>query len=306
MARRKKGRPVSGILLFDKPVGLSSNAALQKVKRLYDAAKAGHTGNLDPLASGMLPICLGQATKISAFLLDADKIYTVRIHFGVRTSTGDAEGEGIETGPTDEQTLSRLAEVLPHFEGEISQIPPMYSAVKHQGKRLYELARKGVEVDRAPRQVTIHQLDLVEQSGVEADLTVRCSKGTYVRTLAEDIAKAMGTCGHVVALRRLAVGPYCDEALHTLSELENLAQEGIEALDGLLLPLDSALQQWPAVSLTMEGAFSLSRGNPVLVPKAPDQGWVRVYGPQSEFLGMGEMLIDGRVAPRRLMSNKKA
>lgn len=302
MKRRGKGRPIDGILLLDKPSGLSSNAALQRVKRLYRARKAGHTGNLDPLATGMLPICLGGATKVSAFLLDAEKTYRITGRIGRATSTGDAEGEVVETGSEDESLLTGLEEVLEGFRGRIEQVPPMYSALKHKGERLYNLARKGIEVEREPRPVEIHELRVVELRGTEFELHVRCSKGTYVRTLIEDIARALGTCGHATALRRLGVGPYQNETMWSLDELERRAESSREALDELLLPVDSALRQWPAVELNADAAFHLRRGQPVLVPSAPMEGWVRLYdGQSSRFMGMGEVIDDGRVAPRRLM-----
>lgn len=298
-----KGRPVNGILLLDKPAGLSSNAALQQVKRLYRARKAGHTGNLDPLATGLLPICLGEATKVSAFLLDAAKHYRVTMKLGEQTATGDAEGEVVATGPADEATLGKVEAALPGFLGEIEQIPPMYSALKHKGERLYKLAREGREVDRPPRRVTIHTLEVVERTGDSLTLDVHCSKGTYVRTLVEDLASAAGSCAHVSALRRLGVGPYRQARMWTLDELAAIADKAGEAgLDELCLPLDSALREWPEVAVSGDSAYYLRRGNPVLVPRSPASGWVRLYEGQGRFMGMGEMLDDGRVAPRRLMS----
>ena len=298
-----KGRPVNGILVLDKPVGLSSNAALQQVKRLFRARKAGHTGNLDPLATGMLPICLGQATKVSAFLLDAAKYYRVTMKLGEQTTTGDTEGEVTATGAADAATVAKVVTVLEQFHGEIEQIPPMYSALKHKGERLYKLAREGREVERPPRRVTIHSLVLVERGADSLTLDVHCSKGTYVRTLVEDLAQAVGSCAHVAELRRLGVGPYVDEHMWTLEELEGIAAEsGESGLDRLCLPLDSALGGWPQVQVSGDSAYYLRRGNPVLVPRSPTQGWVRLYEEAGRFMGMGEVLEDGRVAPRRLMS----
>lgn len=298
---RARGRPVSGILLLDKPLGLSSNHALQRVKRLYDARKAGHTGSLDPLADGMLPICFGDATKISAYLLDADKHYWFRVKLGVVTATGDAEGEVLETRPTDDVTRDRIEAVLPRFVGEIEQLPPMYSALKHQGKRLYELAREGIEVEREPRKVRIHLLTLGEVALPEFELNVHCSKGTYVRTLAEDIGEALGCGAHVTALRRTGVGPYTDYPMYTMDELERAAERGQAALDELLLPIDTALSAWPEVRVSADSAFYLKQGQAVLVPKAPTEGWVRIYHGE-EFLALGEVQDDGRIAPRRLMT----
>ncbi|MFA7095529.1 MAG: tRNA pseudouridine(55) synthase TruB [Gammaproteobacteria bacterium] len=298
--RRGDRRNVDGIVLLDKPVGISSNDALQIVKRLFRARKAGHTGSLDPLASGMLPICLGEATKISAFLLDADKYYRVVCKLGERTTTGDAEGEVTSIRPVGDLSLRQVEEALAKFQGEIEQIPPMYSAVKHQGQRLYKLARQGVEVERQPRRVVIHELTLVRYEGDLLEFDVRCSKGTYVRTLAEDIGEALGCGAHVSALRRLGVGPYQEAGMHRLDSVRELAEEGLEKLDSLLLPIESALEQWPGVRLSEDMAFYLRQGQPVLVPQAPASGFVRLYG-RNRFLGMGEILDDGRVAPRRLM-----
>ena len=301
MARRRKGRRISGILLLDKPAGMSSNAALQKVKWFYKAAKAGHTGSLDPLATGLLPICLGEATKASAFLLDADKRYVTTIRLGEKTSTADAEGEVIQTAPIPVITLERLSEVLESFLGEIQQLPPMYSAVKHQGERLYKLAREGVEVERKLRTITIHDLACLDFDGINLKLDIHCSKGTYVRTLAEDISEALGTVGHVADLRRTAVGPFSDVDMVSLEQLEALAPEGFEALDRLLLPIDSGLVHWPEVRLNADAAHYLQQGQPVFCPGAPSSGWVRIYDNEEQFLGAGEINHDGMVAPKRLM-----
>jgi tRNA pseudouridine55 synthase len=299
--RRVRGRPVDGILLLDKPIGLSSNHALQRVKRLFDARKAGHTGSLDPLADGMLPVCFGNATKLSAYLLDADKFYWFRLRLGQTTTTGDAEGDMVEERPVDGVTCEQVEDVLAGFSGEIEQLPPMYSALKHKGKRLYELAREGVEVEREPRKVTIHSLDLLRCDVPELEVRVHCSKGTYVRTLAEDIGSRLGCGAHVTALRRTGVGPYTDLPMHGMAELETLSEQGHAALDALLLPIDSALGEWPAVRVSADSAFYLSQGQAVLVPKAPTEGWVRIYQ-GDDFLAVGEVQDDGRIAPRRLMS----
>lgn len=303
---RRRGRPVDGILLLDKPVGLSSNAALQAVKRLYGARKAGHTGSLDPLASGLLPVCFGEATKVSGFLLDADKYYWVRVRLGVKTATGDAEGEEIERREVPRLTEAEVESALKGFLGEREQVPPMYSAVKHRGKRLYELARAGREVERKPRRIRIDEFELEALAGDVVDLRVRCSKGTYVRTLAEDVAERLGTCGHVAALRRLALGPFGAQGMHTMEDLEARAAEGrdaLDALDALLLPIDRALMERPAVVLDADSAFYLGRGQPVQVPNAPTSGWVRVYDEREVLLGVGEVLDDGRIAPKRLLNS---
>jgi tRNA pseudouridine55 synthase len=301
--RRAQGRNISGILLLDKPRGLSSNGALQRVKRLYHAAKAGHTGSLDPLATGLLPVCLGSATKISAFLLDADKRYRVRIRLGQATTTADAEGEVIRTAPTDRVTEAGLRTALGSFVGTISQLPPMYSAVKHQGERLYKLARQGLEVERQPREVTIFAIDLLEFALPEVEIDVHCSKGTYVRTLAEDLGDVLGCGGHVVGLRRTGVGPYVESAgpFVTMDQLEALGEEDFGAMDALLLPQDSALGHWPEVRLSEDACFYLRQGQAVLVPRAPTEGLVRLYDPSRRFIGVGEILDDGMVQPKRLL-----
>ncbi len=301
--RRVKGRDVNGILLLDKPSGITSNDALQQVKRLYFAKKAGHTGSLDPLASGVLPICMGEATKVSAFLLDSDKRYKVRCQLGIRTATADAEGEVLETRPVGDYSPAQVEAVLEEFRGSIEQTPPMYSALKHQGQRLYKLARQGVEVERQPRPVEIYELSLGSQGEDWLEISVHCSKGTYVRTLAEDIGNRLGCGAHVTALRRTAVGPYRDDGLVTLERLKELKEKNMPAMDELLLPIESALSQWPDIDLSTDAAFYLQQGQPVLVPHAPTSGWVRLYEGNRSFLGMGEILDDGRVAPRRLMKS---
>jgi tRNA pseudouridine55 synthase len=302
MAKRKfKGRDVSGVLLLDKPAGVSSNYALQDVKRLFGACKAGHTGSLDPLATGMLPICFGEATKISAFLLDSDKRYRMLCQLGKTMTTGDADGEVLLERDFSHVTQADIEAVLPQFSGAIEQIPPMYSALKHKGERLYKLAREGIEVERKPRPVTIHEWILhgydVENGVI--DLEVACSKGTYVRTLAEDIGNALGCGGHVAALRRLAVGPYRD-TMFTMAELQALAEQGQAALDACLLPIESGIANWPDVNLDNDSAFYMRQGQPILVPHAPTCGYVRIYHHQ-EFMGVGEIQDDGRVAPRRMI-----
>ncbi|MEN8174902.1 MAG: tRNA pseudouridine(55) synthase TruB [Pseudomonadota bacterium] len=299
--RRTKGRAVNGVLLLDKPVGLTSNAALQQVKRLYRAAKAGHTGSLDPLADGLLPICFGEATKISGFLLDADKGYWVKARLGIKTATADAEGDIVETRSTEGATEVAVQAALEKFRGSIEQYPPMYSAVKHKGRRLYELAREGVEVERKPRRVNIYALNLLGRDDDELELEVHCSKGTYVRTLVEDIGERLGCGAHVSALRRTSVGPYGEEGMVTVEALEERAREGLEALDALLIPVDSALARWPAVRLSADAAHYLVQGQPVQAPKAPTSGWVRIYDADGIFLGAGEIDSAGLVAPRRLM-----
>jgi len=302
--RQRNGRDVSGILLLDKPVGITSNGALQRVKRLFRAQKAGHTGSLDPLASGLLPICLGEATKISAFLLDADKRYRVRLKLGSITTTGDREGEVIETKSVPSLSRRDVERTLSGFVGSIQQVPPMYSALKYQGERLYNLARKGVEVERPRREVTIFSLDLLSLELPEMELDVHCTKGTYIRTLAEDVGEALGSGAHVTALRRTGVGPFGEEQMVSSETLENEAEKGPEALDSFLYPIDSALQHWPEVVLSPDATFYLKQGQSVLVPRSPTEGWVRVYSADRGFLGAGLIDEDGKVAPKRLMGGK--
>lgn len=305
MARRRpKGRPVNGILLLDKPVGLTSNAALQQVKRLFKAAKAGHTGNLDPLASGLLPLCFGEATKFSAFLLDSDKQYRGTCKLGVTTTSADAEGEVLERKPVGEYTREQVEAVLAQFTGEIEQIPPMHSAIKVNGQPLYKLAHQGKEIAREPRRITIYSLDLVSLEGDELVLDVRCSKGTYVRTLAEDIGKKLGCGAHLSALRRTAAGPFSIDEAVTLPELEHLADEGLAVLDRTLLPVEAALGDWPELVLSDNTAYYLRQGQAVQIPRAPTSGLVRLFvGDEHRFIGVGRILGDGRVAPQRLVSS---
>jgi tRNA pseudouridine55 synthase len=299
---RPPRRDVHGVLLLDKPIGLTSNEALQRVKRLFAARKAGHTGSLDPLASGMLPLCFGEATKVSGFLLDADKYYVVTCKLGSRTATADAEGEVIETRPVPALDPGIIERALARFRGEIMQVPPMYSALRHQGQRLYDLAREGIEVPREARPITIHEILFKGYTSDSLSLEVRCSKGTYIRTLAEDVAEALGTCAHVTLLRRLAVGPFgLGSAMHSLAELEDVARDGAARLDAMLLPVDSALAHWPMAELAGDAAWYFSKGQPVFVPGAPAQGQLRVYAAR-RFLGVGEIMSDGRLAPRRLLN----
>jgi len=302
--RRPKGRPVNGILLLDKPIGLTSNAALQQVKRLFKAAKAGHTGNLDPLASGLLPLCFGEATKFSAFLLDSDKQYLGTCKLGVTTTSADAEGEVLERKPVGDYSRAEVEAVLTEFTGELEQIPPMHSAIKVNGQPLYKLAHQGKEIAREPRRITIYSLELVSLEGDELVLDVRCSKGTYVRTLAEDIGRRLGCGAHLSALRRTAAGPFSVEHAITLAELEHLAEDGLAALDRSLLPVEAALGDWPELILTDNTAYYLRQGQAVQIARAPTSGLVRLFvGEEHRFIGVGRILGDGRVAPQRLVSS---
>lgn len=306
MGRRKnKGRAVNGILLLDKPQGVTSNQALQDAKRLFHARKAGHTGSLDPLATGILPLCFGEATKVSGFLLDADKAYRVTARFGAITDTGDADGDVVEERGATALDPDAVVAAAAALTGELDQLPPMYSAVKQGGRRLYELAREGQTVERETRRVTVHVFELVsvDNEAGTADLYIHCAKGTYVRTLIEDLGERLGPGAHVAALRRTLVAPFDAEArLVTMDELSRQRDEaGPDALDDQLLPMDTALTSYTAVRLASDMARYVRNGQAVWIPQAPEPGWVRLYDAQERFLGMGEVLDDGRIAPRRLM-----
>lgn len=301
--RRQTGRNLHGILLLDKPLGITSNAALQTVKQIYRARKAGHTGSLDPLADGLLPLCFGLATKLSTYLLDADKRYRVEVMLGVTTTTADAEGEVIETRSIDGIDANAITAVVEQFIGPIKQVPPMYSALKHKGERLYSLARQGIEVEREPREITINSIEIIDIELPKFTIDVHCSKGTYVRTLAEDIGQELGCGAHVTGLRRTGVGPYDDSRLVDMATIQAAAAEGgYDALDALLIPVDTALGHWPAVHLTDDASYYLRQGQAVQVRNAPDSGWVRLYDRSEKFLGVGFIADDGKVAPKRLIS----
>ena len=294
MATKRSWQRVDGVLLLDKASGMSSNYALQGARRLFSAAKAGHTGTLDPLATGLLPVCFGEATKFSSDLLEADKTYEADVLFGITTDTGDAEGEVLARHPV-EFSQADLEAVLPHFRGPISQIPPMYSALKRDGKPLYELARQGIEVERAARNVVIHELLLLELTGERCRLRVTCSKGTYIRTLAEDIGKALGCGAHLTALRRTAVGSLRIDDAVTLDQLNAFSDAERSAC---LQAPDALLQKLPAVYLDEQSAARFCHGNPVVADIAP--GPCRVYD-QNRLLGLGEADPDGQLRPRRLV-----
>jgi tRNA pseudouridine55 synthase len=301
--RHNKGRIVDGVLPLDKPPGMTSNRILQRVKGVYQARKAGHTGSLDPLASGMLPICFGQATKLSAYLLGADKLYRVTAKFGAQTDTADADGKVIAESAVCEIERRDLETALQHFRGESQQIPPMYSALKKDGKRLYEYAREGKEVPRDPRTIRIHELEIDEYDPQAPTLNVRCSKGTYIRTLVEDIAASVGTLAHVIALRRLAVVPFSASDLVCFDEIEAASEHGLDALDAFLRPVDDVIADWPAVYLNREESHYLRQGISVNNRPGGESGLVRLYDDGSLFLGVGEVLADGRIAPKRLFPN---
>lgn len=294
-------RPVDGVLLLDKPAGISSNQALQYAKRFYQAAKAGHTGSLDPFATGLLPLCLGEATKFSHFLLDADKTYAATLYLGATSTTGDTEGE-IVAGTPVQASQTQVEQVLATFLGEISQVPPMYSALKHQGKALYEYARAGVEIERPARHVTIHRVALVEYAVPQLRIEVKCSKGTYIRTLAEDIGKALGCGAYLTALRRLETGAFDLAGAVTLEQLEAL---DMQQRDALLQGADCLIRELPQVVLDEDSAFYLGRGQAVWQPGRRELGDVRLYASDQRFLGLGEVMPDGKIAPRRLIQTQE-
>ena len=315
--RKQSGRPLNGLLILDKPKGESSNHALQTLKRLFNAAKAGHTGSLDPLATGLLPICFGEATKFSQFLLDSDKTYRVTGKLGIKTSTGDAEGEVIATHPVTDLNEASLKCVLPDFMGSIDQIPPMYSALKHQGQPLYKLAREGIEIERKARPIKIYRLELLSFNEDEFELEVACSKGTYIRSLVEDIGQALGCGAHVTALRRLQSGPFQSNQMHTLESIELLfGSGGFEAIDPLLQPMSASVSHLRDILLDQDLAHYLKLGQAVQCPesglipslassdKSQEDEIVQIWekeGNNKNFLGIGAILEDGRLAPRRLI-----
>ncbi|MEF1258222.1 tRNA pseudouridine(55) synthase TruB [Vibrio harveyi] len=308
MARRPKGRPINGVILLDKPTGISSNDALQKVKRIYFAEKAGHTGALDPLATGMLPICLGEATKFSQFLLDSDKRYRVIAKLGERTDTSDSDGEVVETRPID-VNLEKLEACIDTFRGESDQVPSMFSALKYQGKPLYEYARKGIEVPRESRKITVYEIVLHRFEGDEVEMEVHCSKGTYIRTIVDDLGEMLGCGAHVTMLRRTGVAKYPYEKMVTLEQLNELLEQAHrdevapkELLDPLLLPMDTAVEDLPEVNLNAELTNLVQHGMPVQVLGAPEGTPIRMTsGEEKLFIGVAEVNDDGKVAPKRLV-----
>jgi tRNA pseudouridine55 synthase len=302
MGRRRKGQDVNGVILLDKPVGYSSNQAVQKVRWLFNARKAGHTGSLDPFATGMLPICLGEASKTAGFMLDESKIYIAAAYLGKATTTGDTEGEISREESVPVFNTGQIDAVLAKFLGKIEQIPPMYSALKHDGERLYKLARAGIEVERKAREVNIYSLELLSLDLPLLHFRVRCSKGTYIRTLAEDIAEKLETCAHLQSLRRLEVQPFLEKDMTTLDELIALAEAG--KAESCLLPVDSGLANWPIVTLDTAQTTRFSHGNPVEV-NAAETAQVRVYGPENRLLGLGEITADRSLKPNRIMHLKK-
>jgi tRNA pseudouridine55 synthase len=288
---------VCGVLLLDKPEGLSSNAALQRVRRLLGADKAGHVGSLDPLASGMLPICLGEATKLAGEMVAGRKCYEFTLELGARTATGDREGEVVERASVPPLTGAAVIEALAGFRGAQPQVPPMYSALKREGRPLYELARAGIEVERAPRQIRIDRLELLALDGTRLHLVLLCSKGTYVRVLAQDIARALATCGHVTHLRRCYVEPFASTPMHTLEVLERTRGQGAPAP---LIAADQALPDMPAVQVPAGSVVRLRQGQAVALPASGVCGRVRLYQEEGGFFGLGELDVEGRLRPKRL------
>ena len=302
MGRRRPGRKVDGILVVDKHQGISSSDAVQQAKRLFGAQKVGHTGSLDPLATGVLPLCFGEATKFSQFLLTSDKKYWVRIQLGVATDSGDSDGKVIAEQDASHIEQAAVEQALKQFRGDINQIPSMFSALKHKGQPLYKLARQGIEVERKSRCVHVFSNELVSYENCQLELEIHCTKGTYIRSIAEDLGKILGVGGHVIELRRRAAGPFVEDDVVTLAFLEE--QRELGSLDKFLRPTATAVGQWPELRLSESLSFYLRQGQPVLVPHAPTSGWVRLSetnGEEAVFFGVGEVLGDGRIAPRRLV-----
>ena len=299
--RRNRGRSINGIVILDKATGLSSNAALQQVKKLYEANKAGHTGSLDPLATGVLPLCLGEATKVSQFLLDSDKRYRTKIKLGERTDSGDKTGTVIQSITDFSVSEAGIEKELDAFRGEIEQLPPMHSALKVDGVPLYKMARKGIKIGREKRKVTIYEINLlnIAQDIIELDIT--CSKGTYIRTIADDLGQALGCGANIIELRRTQAGVFREEDCKDVEALAELkVQGGLEVIDEQLIPMDQAIAELPEVNLPSVTASHLKNGQAVVVRHLPEEGLVRLYE-EEQFIGIGCIDDDGKVAPRRLI-----
>ena len=293
-------RKVNGILLLDKPTGFSSNQALQKVKRIYGAKKAGHTGSLDPLASGMLPICFGEATKFSQFLLESNKKYRVAAFLGITTTTSDKEGDLLSQHEVPDLSLKQIDRAFDAFRGEIEQVPSMYSALKHKGQPLYKLARQGITVERPARKVMIYDLTVTNYQDHVVEFDVISSKGTYIRTLVDDFGQALGCGAHVIALRRLYVEPYPEEGMISMDQLE-ACDGGQNALDRFLLPIHTSISDLPKVELAESMIFYLKQGQSVMLSRAPSTGLVQIMSKAGDFVGVGEMIEGQRIAPRRML-----
>lgn len=298
MSKRKSGLNVHGIILLDKRLGVSSNKALQEVRRLFNANKAGHTGSLDPLATGLLPLCFGEATKVSALMLDDDKRYQVTVKLGVMTDTGDAEGQIIETKPVPPLSIEQLESCLKKFTGQQAQVPPMYSALKHNGKKLYELARDGITIEREPRNITIYEINLLEYTPDTLTLDVACSKGTYIRSLAEDIGHDLGCGGTVTALRRTQAGQF---QLHEAQTIEQLSAMSSEELHARLIAVDKPLENLQAVHLSPEQTTAIRYGQAIDFETNETKQNVRLYAEKS-FLGLGEIGLNAKLTIVRLFN----
>ncbi|MEC6899120.1 tRNA pseudouridine(55) synthase TruB [Photobacterium piscicola] len=313
MARRRKGRPINGVILVDKPTGISSNDTLQKVKRIFFAQKAGHTGALDPLATGMLPLCFGEATKFSQFLLDSDKRYRVVAKLGERTDTSDSDGEVVETRAVNVER-DQLEACIDSFRGTTDQIPSMYSALKYQGRKLYEYAREGISIPRESRKITVYSVELLRFDNNEVEMELHVSKGTYIRTIVDDLGEMLGCGAHVTYLRRTGVSNFPYERMVTIEQLQAMLDQAIAdeiepgtVLDALLLPTDTAVQDLPEVNITAEAAVHVLHGNPVAAEVVPTEGTlVRItVGDTAEFIGVGTIDAKGMLAPKRVMANEQ-
>ncbi|MCK4743353.1 MAG: tRNA pseudouridine(55) synthase TruB [Sulfuriflexus sp.] len=305
MGRRRssnRGRDINGVLLLDKPLGMTSNKALQEVKSLLFAKKAGHTGTLDPLATGLLAICFGEATKLSTYIVDSEKHYRATAQLGITTETGDREGDIIEEKPVPKFDKAQLESILTQFTGEIMQIPPMYSALKHEGEPLYKLARQGITVERQPRPITIYSITVLETTDTTFTVDVVCSKGTYIRTLLEDIGVELGCGAHAADLRRTALGPFTEQDMVSMETLRDAEQNDREALNNYVKPIENALISLPMVKLSPDAAYYLRQGQAVTVPHAPTSGLVQLLADETTFIGVGHILDDGQVAPKRLLN----
>jgi tRNA pseudouridine55 synthase len=301
LAKRKKGRSIDGIFILDKAIGISSNRALQEVKRIFDAQKAGHTGSLDPLATGVLPLCLGEATKVSQFLLDSDKKYRAKLKLGVRTDSGDCEGNVLESCADFQISQLEIEQALTPFKGEIEQVPPMYSALKVNGVPLYKMARKGQTIEREARRITVYSIELTAFEGDELELEIACSKGTYIRTIADDLGQALGCGAHIIALRRTQAGAFTEaDCVTTLKLIEEFESGSLSTIDEHLIPMDKAMEDLPEVVLPSVTASFIKNGQPVLVRHLPEEGLVRLYE-EGQFIGIGCIDDEGKVAPRRLI-----
>ena len=301
--RRNRSRDISGIVVLNKAAGLSSNSALQEVKKLYEANKAGHAGSLDPLATGVLPVCLGEATKVSQFLLDSDKRYRTRIKLGIRTDSGDSEGTIIEQHEKVSVSRKVVEHALTKFKGEVEQLPPMHSALKIKGVPLYKFARKGITIERKTRLISVYKIELVNFGNGELELDIACSKGTYIRTIADDLGQELGCGAHIIKLHRTQAGVFEEADCISSKELAlEKASMGLDKIDQHLIPMDQAILDLPEVKLPSSTASYVKNGQSVLVRHVPEQGLVRMYE-EEQFIGIGCIDDEGKVAPRRLIVN---